>query len=109
MPDNLGAAALEASRDGLILQTAESPVSCFGATTRKMEVMNIYELFRGEVAKQIKIINQQRAQQNQPEFTYNELAQKSGLTRSTVCAFMCGVRNSDRTAQAIAMAMNIEI
>lgn len=58
----------------------------------------MYELFRAEVAKQKKL----------KRLTDADVARMSGLTIASVRAFMCGARESDRTANAIALALGIE-
>lgn len=59
----------------------------------------IYELFRGKVAEQKKL----------RKLNYNELAKMTGCSLASIKAFMCGVRESDRTAKVLAKALNIEL
>lgn len=59
----------------------------------------MYEVFRGEVEKVKKIHG----------LTNRDLSEKTGIPVSTISAFMCGVRNSDNTAQAIAKVLNIDL
>lgn len=60
--------------------------------------MKIYELFRGEVAKQKKL----------RKLTNKDIAKLTGLSHATIDAFMAGARESERTATAIANALEIE-
>lgn len=62
-------------------------------------MITIYELFR----------NQIRHAKIDQKLTNTDIAKKSGLSKSTVAAFMCGARETDRTANAIAKALHIEI
>jgi cyanate lyase len=59
----------------------------------------LYEIFRGEVAKVVKI----------RRLSYQEIADMTGFKRSTICAFMCGARNSDQVARAIGKALGIDV
>jgi hypothetical protein len=61
-------------------------------------VATTYELFRGKIAEQKKL----------RRLTNADIAKMTGIPIGTIKAFMCGVRESDRTAQAIAMALNID-
>lgn len=63
------------------------------------EVIKIYELFKGEVAKQKKL----------RKLTNKDLAKMTGLSHATIDAFMAGFRDSERTANAIAKALEIEL
>lgn len=64
----------------------------------------IYELFRGEVAKVKKMWRSSHGE----KLTNKKIANMAGLTESTVVAFMAGLRESERTANAIANALKIE-
>ena len=59
----------------------------------------MYEIFRGEVAKVVKI----------RRLSYQEIADMTGFKLSTIRAFMCGVRNSDQVARAIGKALGIDV
>lgn len=59
----------------------------------------MYEVFRGEVAKEKKI----------RKLTNSDLAEMTGIKESSLKAFMCGARDSERTARAIAKALDIEL
>lgn len=62
------------------------------------EVSDIYELFRGKIAEQKKIRH----------LTDVDIAKMTGYTTSTIRAFMCGVRENEKIATAIAQALEIE-
>jgi transcriptional regulator with XRE-family HTH domain len=64
-----------------------------------MEVLKIYELLRGEIAKQRKM----------KKLTNEEIGKMAGYKKSSVDAFMSGVRETERLAKAIANALEIEI
>lgn len=66
--------------------------------TRESEVRDIYELFRGKIAEQKKIRH----------LTDADIAKMTGYTRSTIRAFMCGARENEKIATAIAQALKIE-
>jgi hypothetical protein len=55
-------------------------------------------LFIGKIAEQKKI----------KKLTNADLAIKTGFSVKTIEAFMCGVRDGDKVADAIAKALNIE-
>lgn len=57
----------------------------------------IYELFVGKIAEQKKL----------QRLTNADLATKTGLTKSTIAAFMHGSRRSERTAKALSKALKI--
>lgn len=59
----------------------------------------MYEGLKAEVAK----IRWEQKLTNQ------DIANKIGLSKSTVAAFMCGARDSDTTARALAKAFNLEL
>ena len=59
----------------------------------------MYEIFRGEVAKVVKI----------RRLSYQKIADMTGFKVSTIRAFMCGARNSDQVAKAISKALEIEL
>ena len=59
----------------------------------------MYEVFKAKVAKV-------RWEQ---KLTNQAIANKAGLTKSTVAAFMCGARESERTAKAISKALDIDL
>lgn len=58
----------------------------------------MYELLRAEIKKQMFL----------RKLEYKDLAAMVGLKRSTISAFMCGVRNSETTARALAKVLEIE-
>lgn len=58
----------------------------------------MYELLKAEVKKEMFL----RA------LEYKDLAEMTGIKRSTISAFMCGVRNSEATANALARVLGIE-
>lgn len=60
---------------------------------------SIYTLLRAKVAEQKKLRN----------LTNKDIAKMTGYTKSTIDAFMCGVRESDKVAKAIATALGIEL
>ena len=62
------------------------------------EVSDIYELFRGKIAEKKKI----------RRLTDADIAKMTGYTTSTIRAFMCGVRENEKIATAIAQALGIE-
>lgn len=62
------------------------------------EVSDIYELFRGKIAEQKKI----------RRLTDADIAKMTGYTTSTIRAFMCGSRENEKIATAIAQALGIE-
>jgi hypothetical protein len=64
-----------------------------------LEVKIIYRLFRAKIAEQKKLRN----------LTNADMAKLTGYTKSTIDAFMCGVRESENVAKAIAEALDIEI
>lgn len=69
-------------------------------TLRVLEgVIKIYELFRGKVAEQKKL----------RKLTDKKLAEMSGCSFAAVRAFMCGARQSDNTAKALAKALGIDL
>lgn len=57
-----------------------------------------FEILRGEIAK----IKQLR------HMSCRDIAEAAGLTESTVRAFMCGARGTERTATAISKALGIQ-
>ena len=59
---------------------------------------SLYELLRAEVKKQMFL----------RDLTYKDLADKTGIKRATISAFMCGVRGSETTARALARVLEIE-
>ena len=66
--------------------------------TQEREVSDIYELFRGKIAEQKKI----------RRLTDADIAKMTGYTTSTIRAFMCGSRENEKIATAIAQALGIE-
>lgn len=58
----------------------------------------MYELFRGEIAKQKKL----------KKLTNKDIAKMTGLSHGTIDAFMAGIRETERTTNAIAKALEIE-
>ncbi len=58
----------------------------------------MYELLKAEVKKQMYL----------RDLEYKDLAELTGIKRSTISAFMCGVRNSETTARALARVLEIE-
>ena len=63
-----------------------------------LEVTIIYKLFCGKVAEQKKL----------RKLTNADLAKMTGYRKKTIEAFMCGARESDRIAKALAAVLNIE-
>ena len=63
-----------------------------------LEVTIIYKLFCGKVAEQKKL----------RKLTNADLAKMTGYSKKTIEAFMCGARESDRIAKALAAVLNIE-
>lgn len=59
----------------------------------------MYQLLRAEIKKQMFLRG----------LTYQDLAEQIGIKRSTISAFMCGVRSSESTAKALAKALDIEL
>ena len=59
----------------------------------------MYQLLRAEIKKQVYLRG----------LSYADLAEMTGIKRSTISAFMCGVRNSDATASALARVLQIEM
>ena len=59
----------------------------------------MYDVFRAEVKKQMHLRG----------LRYEDLAKMTGLKRSTISAFMCGVRNSDTTARLLSKVLDIEL
>ena len=59
---------------------------------------NANSLFIAEVKKQQSVRN----------LTYTDLARLTGFSKSTIDAFMCGVRNGDRVKKALAEALEIQ-
>lgn len=59
----------------------------------------LYEGLKAEVAK----IRWER------KLTNRDIARMIGVSKSTVAAFMCGARESDTTAKALAKAFNLEL
>lgn len=72
-------------------------VNVFSDKTQR-GVSDIYELFRGKIAEQKKI----------RRLTDVDIAKMTGYTTSTIRAFMCGVRENEKIATAIAQALEIE-
>ena len=64
-----------------------------------MEVKIIYRLFRAKIAEQKQL----------RKLTNADMAKLTGYTKSTIDAFMCGVRESDAVAKAIAKVLDIEL
>ena len=60
---------------------------------------NTNRLFIAEVKKQQSIKN----------LTYNDLEKLTGISKSTIGAFMCGARDSEDVKKALARALDIEI
>lgn len=60
---------------------------------------SMYQGLTGEIAKQKQLRH----------LTYQDIAKMSGVSLGAVKAFMTGVRRTDRTARAIARALQIEI
>lgn len=73
-------------------------LSMFSLIKRRGGVSDIYELFRGKIAEQKKIRH----------LTDADIAKMTGYTTSTIRAFMCGVRENEKIATAIAQALEIE-
>lgn len=63
------------------------------------EVLLIYKVFIGKIAEQKKLLS----------LTDNDIAKMTGYTCSTIRAFMCGVRQSESVAKAIAVALKLEL
>jgi transcriptional regulator with XRE-family HTH domain len=61
-------------------------------------VNRIYEILRAEIAKEKKLRKK----------TDKDLAADTGLTLSTIRAFMCGARGTDKTADVLARALGIK-
>lgn len=59
----------------------------------------IYEILKGKIAEQKKI----------RRITDADLARMTGISVSSIRAFQCGARDSEKTAKAIAKALEIEI
>lgn len=66
--------------------------------THEREVSDIYELFRGKIAEQKKI----------RRLTDADVAKMTGYKTSAIRAFMCGSRENEKIATAIAQALGIE-
>jgi hypothetical protein len=64
-----------------------------------LEVTVIYRLFCGKVAEQKKL----------RKLTNADLAKMTGYRKKTIEAFMCGARESEAIAKAIAAALGIEL
>ena len=60
---------------------------------------NANSLFIAEVKKQQSLRN----------LTYTDLARLTGFSKSTIDAFMCGVRSGDRIKKALAEALEIQM
>lgn len=58
----------------------------------------MYEILKAEIKKQMFL----------RKLEYKDLADMIGVKRSTVSAFMCGVRNSEATARKLAKVLEIE-
>lgn len=63
------------------------------------EVLIIYEIFKGEIAKQKKLRH----------LTNADIGKMSGYSVKTIDAFMSGTRESERLAKAIAEALSIKM
>ena len=64
-----------------------------------LEVTIIYKLFCGKVAEQKKL----------RKLTNADLAKMTGYKVGAINAFMCGARESERIAKALAAVLNIEL
>ena len=64
-----------------------------------LEVTIIYRLFCGKVAEQKKL----------RKLTNADLAKMTGYRKKSIEAFMCGARESEAIAKAIAAALGIEL
>ena len=64
-----------------------------------LEVTIIYKLFCGKVAEQKKL----------RKLTNADLAKMTGYSKKTIESFMCGARESERIAKALAAVLNIEL
>jgi transcriptional regulator with XRE-family HTH domain len=64
-----------------------------------LEVTVIYRLFCGKVAEQKKL----------RKLTNADLAKMTGYRKKSIEAFMCGARESEAIAKALAAALNIEL
>ena len=74
-------------------------VKCLSHNLCVLEVKIIYELFREKI-KHAKV---------DKKYTNADIAKLTGYTTSTVEAFMCGARVSDKVARAISKALNVEL
>lgn len=59
----------------------------------------IYEVFKGKVAEQKQI----------RRLTYAEIGKMTGYSKNAIAQFMCGARESERVAKAIAKVLDIEL
>ena len=59
----------------------------------------IYRLFCGKIAEQKKL----------RKLTNGDLAKMTGYSKKTIEAFMCGARESEAIAKALAAVLNIEL
>ncbi|MFR1050956.1 MAG: hypothetical protein ACLSE7_04435 [Lachnospirales bacterium] len=59
----------------------------------------IYRLFCGKIAEQKKL----------RKLTNGDLAKMTGYKKKTIEAFMCGARESEKIAKALAAVLNIEL
>lgn len=64
-----------------------------------MKVTTIYTLFREKI----------RHAKVDKKYTNADIAKLTGYTKKTIESFMCGARESENVAKAIAKALNIEI
>lgn len=64
-----------------------------------MEVTTIYKLFCGKVAEQKKLQG----------LTNADLGRMTGYSKKTIESFMCGARESESIATALAAALHIEL
>lgn len=64
-----------------------------------LEVKIIYRLFCGKVAEQKKL----------RKLTNADLAKMTGYSKKTIESFMCGARESEPIAKALAAALHIEL
>lgn len=59
----------------------------------------VYSILRGKIAGKKKL----------HKLTNADIARKTGYSKSAIEAFMCGVRESDNIAKAVASVLDIEI
>lgn len=70
-----------------------------GNTAQKGSEIIPYEIFKGKVAEQKQV----------RKLNYEQIGKMAGYSKNAIAQFMCGKKESERVAKAIAQALDIEM